>query len=424
MIQRRSSLIKTVFINLFILTVLLELIGLGYYYVLHKNILYFKNPSDINSSQISAQYQIKQVVFHPYLGYINHEGRRDAYGANNHGFQYYRPFIEANLTAWDYPYKRGKDDVLVGIFGGSVGLGFAVTAQETGKFAEMLQELSKYQGKKIKILNFAVSGFRQPQQLQTLSYYLMLGQKFDLVINLDGFNEVVSGFTNWREKAEPTYPPDQIWGGIGRSLEQGRISLSSNEELLSAYYERSATKSRDFAERSRFGIQYLYYILNQNYYKHMHHKYKVVAQSVSEEYTWFPAKHRYTWGENFNLPEYTATRWCEASILMNKLMVGEGYYLHVLQPDQWFKPSGEYVPIDPNHIYKFVIDPINQTYPEFLRQIPNLKEAKVDIMDATMIFKDKDFRKVYADDCCHFTQEGYEILFRKIVEHLKTVKQL
>jgi hypothetical protein len=44
--------------------------------------------------------------------------------------------------------------------------------------------------KEIVLLNFGSGGFRQPQQLLILTYFFLIGQRLDLVINLDGFNEV------------------------------------------------------------------------------------------------------------------------------------------------------------------------------------------------------------------------------------------
>src|SRR4030095_13628597 len=39
-------------------------------------------------------------------------------------------------------------------------------------------------------------GYKQPQQLLVLSYFLSIGQTFDLVLNIDGFNEVALGSLN------------------------------------------------------------------------------------------------------------------------------------------------------------------------------------------------------------------------------------
>ena len=50
--------------------------------------------------------------------------------------------------------------------------------------------------KEIIIVNAAIKGSKQPQQLMALNYLLVLGAEFDAVINLDGFNELALGMTD------------------------------------------------------------------------------------------------------------------------------------------------------------------------------------------------------------------------------------
>jgi len=47
-------------------------------------------------------------------------------------------------------------------------------------------------------LCFSHEGYKQPQQLLVLSYFLSIGQPFDMVMNIDGFNEVALGGINDR----------------------------------------------------------------------------------------------------------------------------------------------------------------------------------------------------------------------------------
>jgi hypothetical protein len=237
------------------------------------------------------------------------------------------------------------------------------------------------------------------------------------VINIDGFNETVNNFINWKAGLEPTYPADTVWGAMGRAMEQGKIPSPDGNDLLAAYHEKMAVKTNEKAENSSVASLYMLRKVAAGYHRYRQQVLLGKAREKLEEISWFSSKHRYTFGVNINLAEYTAERWCESSILMNRLMRdGGGVYLHVLQPDQWFKKSGNYVPKDPNHIYKWVIDPVNQTYPEFIKRIPELQKNGVDILDGTMVFKDHP--EVWVDDCCHFSDGGYEILFKLIAEHL------
>ena len=74
-----------------------------------------------------------------------------------------------------------------------------------------LRQLTHFQGKNIRLISLAVSGHKQPQQLMTVLYYLILGGKLELLINLDGFNEVTGPINNWVKGIFPAYPTEFFW---------------------------------------------------------------------------------------------------------------------------------------------------------------------------------------------------------------------
>src|SRR5260221_10370312 len=85
-------------------------------------------------------------------------------------------------------YKKRNEQVIVALMGGSVArqlteLGGAALVSE-------LERVPRFKGKKVVLVGLNLGGFKQPQQLMTLSYLLTLGAEFDVVINVDGFNEV------------------------------------------------------------------------------------------------------------------------------------------------------------------------------------------------------------------------------------------
>src|SRR6185436_13391576 len=53
-----------------------------------------------------------------------------------------------------------------------------------------------FSGKEIVPLCFSHEGYKQPQQLLVLAYFLSIGQPLDLVVNIDGFNEVALSSLN------------------------------------------------------------------------------------------------------------------------------------------------------------------------------------------------------------------------------------
>ena len=100
---------------------------------------------------------------------------------NNYGFD----------SMLNYPYrKQSANEYVIGIFGGSVPLGF-VKSTMPGLFDHILAKTPQLKGRQVTVLSFAQSAFKQPQQLEILAYFLSLGQQFDLVVNIDGVGEIL-----------------------------------------------------------------------------------------------------------------------------------------------------------------------------------------------------------------------------------------
>src|SRR5581483_3419802 len=113
------------------------------------------------------------LSLHPYLGYVY--DRDSNAGFSDHGF------------TSETVYPQMDDALIVGIFGGSVADQLFVKRQTLENELEKIPELGQ---KAILFVNLAIGGFKQPQQLMALTYMLSLGGHFDVVINVDGFNEV------------------------------------------------------------------------------------------------------------------------------------------------------------------------------------------------------------------------------------------
>ena len=103
---------------------------------------------------------------------------------NNYGFSFLSDPI-------DYPFvPKNNDTYIVAIFGGSVATHYARHEREAIETA--LSNHPKLQDKEVRVLPFAQGGWAQPQSLQALSYFGSTNQRFDLVINIDGFNEALA----------------------------------------------------------------------------------------------------------------------------------------------------------------------------------------------------------------------------------------
>jgi hypothetical protein len=92
-------------------------------------------------------------------------------------------------SRYDYPFlKASNRQFIVGIFGGSVGAYFCRIGAP--RFEADLRQNTFFRDRDIVTLCFSHEGYKQPQQLLVLAYFLSIGQTFDMVVNIDGFNEV------------------------------------------------------------------------------------------------------------------------------------------------------------------------------------------------------------------------------------------
>ena len=67
--------------------------------------------------------------------------------------------------------------------------------------------------RRVRVHSLALGGFKQPQMLAALAYLMALGQRFDVVVELDGFNDVALSFSENKYKGTfPAYPRD--WDGL------------------------------------------------------------------------------------------------------------------------------------------------------------------------------------------------------------------
>jgi hypothetical protein len=120
--------------------------------------------------------------------------------------------------------------------------------------------------------------------------------------------------------------------------------------------------------------------------------------------------------------EDVAAGWMAASLLMHDLLAARGVpYVHVLQPNQYFtrrvfSSEEARVALDSGTPFK---EAVEQGYPALARASAALS-AKEQFLDGTAAF-DREPAAVYEDDCCHYTERGYEILAEVIANRARSL---
>lgn len=165
------------------------------------------------------KYSVQNVLIHPYLGFVNSPDLKqeprpnEIYVCNEEGFNYPPECVK------EIPLK--SENIIIGIFGGSVADMYAHWIIQNKIFQNIFNR------EDITILNFSLSGWKQPQPLLALAYYQSIGQHFDYTICIDGFNEAINGYYNLSNGSALHEPVFCHYRGFTEILEKGKDPLST-----------------------------------------------------------------------------------------------------------------------------------------------------------------------------------------------------
>ena len=362
-----------------------------------------------------AQGSRKHQVLHPYIGYVGDADKNHL--RKERGIV---PYNEFGFSEEDSPLQhRSPDKVIVAIVGGSVAYMFAESG--TAALAAELKRNPRWADKEFVFLNFGLGGYKQPQQLLLINYFLALGAEFDWVINIDGFNEVaLHGAENQRKGVFHAYPRSwwhrvQVLPNVTTRLLEGELSLLQ-------------TKQKRWAKKfARFGWQHSYVVHLVWWLRDR--RFQVDCATTETRLREYEPPHN-TFGqtgppspatEEAVMAELVAV-WERCSRQLHRLCAAnDARYFHFLQPNQYVegsKPFGEEerkIAIDERHNYR----------PGALSGYPKLRETGAQLwsegiafFDLTPIFADTE-EPLYIDSCCHFNELGNEIMGRAIADRIQ-----
>lgn len=328
---------------------------------------------------------------------------------------------DAELARFGFPvnlrerlfYEPSPERVVVGIFGGSVASIAAVggTGLET-----VLRSVHRFAGKEIVLLSFADGAFKQPQQWLILSYLLSLGTHLDVVVDLDGFNEMVLPERNRLQGLPPQYPWG--WGEVAGGLEPGRLPIVGRLSLLRERRQRLAEIFSHPLLRFSPSAGVLWLALNRSMQARIESASSKLAGTNEEKAgsgpMGGPTSSRVP-------PRELADLWRDSSRLMAELCGARGIeFHHLLQPNQYFsdtKPlaaeraAGVFAE---RHPYAALA---REGYAELLRAGRELRAAGAPFHDLSRLFATRS-ELLYGDSCCHLNFRGNLLLQRAIAEQL------
>jgi len=386
--------------------------------------------------------------FHPYVGYVGRPGARP-WGPSKPPFNTYGMLTVANHP---YPYKKQPQDFAIAVLGGSVADTFSNLGQEA--LSQWLREEWPTFDKHVVLINLATGGFKQPQQLFHLEYALLSGFEFDLVLNVDGFNELALASENIRQGINPIFPSGHHMGLMSRMSET--IPGSQLVWELSQYYTLLKNERRLLSFLSKSPFRYSVFLnlvgdrwttRSQNQLKNLEYQMAGRPQQATatmEPHNGVADSKQKTASQQGLTPAFLGPRlenvtaengyvvaanvWRQSSRMLHAVCQTYGIpYIHVLQPNQYVEGSKRLtdkektVMINPKNPWGIHV---KEGYKYLVALGDRLKQDGIAFHDFTMIFKDYT-EDLYIDDCCHFGQAGVEIMAKQVAHillpHLKMI---
>ena len=371
-----------------------------------ESVKYHSTKDELVAGEIDRGNSVIQVI-HPYLGYV------------------LDPKRTPDTSYLGLPNEKddplsGKDNgsITVAIFGGS----FAAGTASYG--ATVMHDILQSNGKIPQILTIAMGGYKQPQQLFALAYLLSHGAKFDVVVNIDGFNEVaLPKVENIPFGVNPFYP--RAWYNRTYMM-QDQATLRQMGRSLT-FQDSRQQWAMLFLNMPKFSI--IRNIGWRAYDNVLQRKIKDIDDQIlhpakEKEDRFLATGPKIEFKRETELYQAIADHWKSCSLLMKALCDSQGIeYIHFIQPNQYFEAGRKLTETEQQNCFRedHPYRPgVENGYPKLLEAKNDLINSGVNFHDLTMIFHDIP-QTVYKDDCCHPNSFGYDIIAKYIAQNILKV---
>lgn len=418
-IHKGKNILTLIAVNLAIAFICLEALSLAFYFINQKQFFYTRTKGkekvveDIERIGIRLDESIVERL-HPFFGYVLKQGafpnEKLKLKVNKEGF----------YSRYEYPFiKTNKKQFIIGIFGGSVANNFAVDEYITQRLSKKLQSYPEFADREIVLLNFGNGGYKQPQQLLILNYFLALGQELDLVINIDGFNEVALSNLNNKAQLEIGMPSVQhiqpltalANNNLSPEAMSSIVQINENKKQLKAGIDKLQTCQLALCHAvTSLRVKQLVNNYQQTVVKYDAQVKQSNSDTANSGIVYIPKADSV-------LPDAAAydkmaSLWYESSIGMNQILSSRNIkYFHFIQPNQYYPTKRAFtakekeIAINKESPY---IEGVTKGYPVLLSKVDDLQKAGVNVFSAVNIL-DNTKETVYKDACCHYNAAGGDI---------------
>jgi len=369
----------------------------------------------IRNYERDRRYQLVPTKHHPYVGFVDKQKHHPGGASHFATGAEYDPYGFFNKI--DPIQKKAPGKFIIGFLGGSVGEIFFNEGRK--KVAEELKKHPAYQDKELVLIKLAMGGYKQPQQLMAVNYIMSLGGEFDMLINLDGLNELALPVTEFSSNAvHPSYPREWFRRSLyfsSRKIMQdiGKVTLTREiKEKWARFFSQVPLTYSPVAnliwKAGNQTFDHWIFQLNMDLMQQRWNQDGNIETGPAFDYS--DTEHLY---------EYLRDLWKQSSLLLHRIAKANGTrYYHFIQPNQYVPgsksmgPEEKKVAWQDNHPFRKVV---LKGYPMLLEAGQELKAEGVSFYDMTMVFKDVE-DKLFSDSCCHFGYKGNQILARAVAK--------
>jgi hypothetical protein len=356
-------------------------------------------------------------VIHPYMGWcLNPETQPQVEIAGHPMPVNQLGFVDEGPTL----VKRSPDRLIIGIAGGSVAQQLSILGEAT--LRKRLSESNQFRGKKIELVRMAFAGFKQPQQLMALDYVLSLGGELDVLINIDGFNEIaLAPCENEKSQIFAAYP--RMWKTLTMNSIDPREYAPAFRLLELRARRQQAAKAIVNSPLRYSPTRNLIWKIEDTY---LSGQLAALATEISsaraargQGYEGTGPPQRFT--DRTSMLEHLVATWRDSSRQMNYLCRGNRIaYVHILQPNQYVRGSKPLAKAETEHWFSTQEDgcykeSVENGYQALIGEGKKLLAAGVDFHDLTQLFA-RISDQIYVDDCCHYNQRGNDLLAGAIAD--------
>lgn len=398
LIKKSSLTLLTVLISY----LCIELLSLVIYYSYKGELLSFsvshklleETAAGSRKRSFENQRLVKYGKLHPYLGIGGAPGIAD--------------------IGKDNAVKPRDPNVLkVVIVGGSVAYYQGVSKYASQALKDKLATISQFKNKKIEIRVLAFPSYKQPQQIISLMLSVLFIEKPDIVINLDGHNDIVDTHRNYDARVFYAYP--NLWDGITAGIHTDHRQIRIIADIIDfREYQTSWATSLNGSYLKYSPTLLLVWELadgilenkiNDARATYADERRKALKNdAVKGPFQKYPPERK---------SKIMANLWISGSQMLQKLSYSYGAeYFHFLQPiPDW--PGGKVFTSDERalRLHEIANDNNNKVkwYKILLEESARLKQDNINFYSLVEVFRNEK-RTVYTDICCHVNSRGKKIL--------------